>query len=74
MIKGARIMGMKLILNLIKLLKSKDYGVGDDLPESLDYSKLESLDVYRSKRVMDILGSIDKKASVRKVDSSDKSS
>lgn len=58
MINGVGKMAMKLILDLIKLLKSKEYGVGDSLPDSLDYSKLESHDVYQSKKIVDIVNTV----------------
>lgn len=49
------VMSMKVILNLVKFLSSKTYGVGDTLPKSHVLSELDSLDVYKSKKLIHIL-------------------
>lgn len=44
-----------LLRELVKFLLSKEYVVGDDLPKHLKFSKLDSIGVYRAKRLLKIV-------------------
>ena len=43
-----------IVRELVKFLFSKEYRVGDDIPKHLKFSKLDSIDVYRAKRLLKI--------------------
>ena len=59
---------MKLIVNLLKLLSTKEYGVGDNIPDH-SISNLDSLDVYKAKKLIGILNDLPgTKSAIKRVD------
>lgn len=47
---------MKIILiNLLKIIFSKPYGVGDSIPNNLRFGDLDSVSFYRSQKLMEII-------------------
>ena len=45
----------QIILEFWKLISAREYGIGDEVPKHLMYSKLEALDVYKAKKTIKII-------------------
>ncbi len=51
----------KILINLLKIIFSKSYGVGDSIPNNLRFGNLDSLGYYRSKKLMEIIVELESK-------------